>query len=37
MHICDLPRENWPSSHLVMIVEIHVLKFLIGINSFCSC
>ena len=28
--ICDLPRENRPSSHLVMIVEIPVLKFLIG-------
>ena len=36
-HICDLPRENRPSSHLVMIVEIPVLKFLIGITSFCSC
>ena len=35
--ICDLPRENRPSSHLVMIVEIPVLKFLIGITSFCSC
>ena len=29
---CDLPRENRPSSHLVMIVEIPVLKFLIGIT-----
>ena len=28
--ICDLPRENRPSSHLVMIVEIPVLKFLIA-------
>ena len=28
MYICDLPRENQPSSHLVMIVEIPVLKFL---------
>ena len=38
MHsICDLPRENWPSSHLKMIVEIPVLKFLIGITSFRSC
>ena len=35
--ICDLPRENRPSSHLVMIVEIPVLKFLIGVTSFCSC
>ena len=35
--ICDLPRENRPSSHLVMIVEIPVLKFLLGITSFCSC
>ena len=25
--ICDLPRENRPSSHLVMIVEIPILKF----------
>ena len=24
---CDLPRENWPSSHLVMIVGIPVLNF----------
>ena len=30
--ICDLPRENRPSSHLVMIVEIPVLKFLIGVT-----
>ena len=36
LHICDLPRENRPSSHLVMIVEIPVLKFLIGVTSFCS-
>ena len=36
-HICDLPRENRPSSRLVMIVEIPVLKFLIGVTSFCSC
>ena len=35
--ICDLPRENRPSLYLVMIVEIPVLKFLIGITSFCSC
>ena len=35
--ICDLPWENRPSSHLVMIVEIPVLKFLIGITSFCLC
>ena len=35
--ICDLPRENRPSSHLVMIVEIPVLKFLISVTSFCSC
>ena len=33
----DRPRENRPSSHLVMIVEIPVLKFLIGITSFCLC
>ena len=25
---CDLPRENRPSLHLVMIVEIPVLKIL---------
>ena len=31
---CDLPQENQPSSHLIMIVEIPVLKFLIGITSF---
>ena len=31
---CDLPRENRPSSHLVMIVEIPVLIFLIGVTSF---
>ena len=36
-NIPDLPQENWPSSLLVMIVEIPVLKFLIGITSFCSC
>ena len=36
-NICDRPRENQPSSHLVMIVEIPVLKFLIGVTSFCSC
>ena len=29
----DLPWENRPSSHLVMIVEIPVLKFLIGIAN----
>ena len=28
--ICDRPRENRPSSHLVMIVEIPVLKILIA-------
>ena len=35
--ICDSPRENWPSSHLVMIVDIPVLKILIGVSSFWSC
>ena len=35
--ICDRPQENRPSFHLVMIVEIPVLKFLIGVTSFCSC
>ena len=35
--ICDRPRENRPSSHLVLIVEIPVLKVLISITSFCSC
>ena len=35
--ICDRPRENQPSSHLGMIVEIPVLKFVISITSFCSC
>ena len=35
--ICDPPWENRPSSHLVMIVEIPILKFLIGVTSFCSC
>ena len=35
--ICDLPRENRPSLHLVIIVEIPILKFLIGITSFCLC
>ena len=34
--ICDYPWENQPSSHLVMIVEIPVLKILIGVTSFCS-
>ena len=36
-HICDRPRENRPSSHLGMIVEIPVLKVVISIASFCSC
>ena len=31
------PQENRPSSHLVMIVEIPILKILIGVTSFCSC
>ena len=31
------PRENRPSSHLGMIVEIPVLKVVISITSFCSC
>ena len=35
--ICDRPRENRPSSHLVLIVEIPVLKVLISITSLCSC
>ena len=35
--ICDRPRENRPSSHLGMIVEIPVLKVVISITSFCSC
>ena len=35
--ICDRPRENRPSSHLVLIVEIPVLKVLISITSFCWC
>ena len=34
---CDRPRENRPSSHLEMIVEIPVLKIVISITSFCSC
>ena len=34
---CDRPRENRPSSHLGMIVEIPVLKVVISITSFCSC
>ena len=34
--ICDRPRENRPSSHLRMIVEIPVLKVVISITSFCS-
>ena len=33
-NMCDRPRENRPSSHLGMIVEISVLKIVI---SFCSC
>ena len=33
--ICDRPRENWPSSHLGMIVEIPILKVVIfSIASF---
>ena len=28
--ICDRPRENWPSSHLVKIVKIPVLKVVIA-------
>ena len=35
--ICDRPRENRPSSHLGMIVEIPILKVLISITSFCLC
>ena len=35
--ICDRPRENRPSSHMVMIAEIPVLKVLISVTSFCSC
>ena len=37
LDICDRPRENRPSSHLGMIVEIRVLKIVISITSFCSC
>ena len=33
----ERPQENWPSLHLVMIVEIPGLKILIGVTSFCSC
>ena len=29
--------ENWPSLHLVMIVEIPIFKVLISVTSFCSC
>ena len=29
--ICNRPRENWPSSHMVMIVENPVLQFLIAV------
>ena len=36
-NICDRPRENRPSSHLGMIVEIPILKVVISITSFCSC
>ena len=36
-YICDRPRENRPSSHLGMIVEIPVLKVVNSITSFCSC
>ena len=28
--ICDRPRENWPSLHMVMIVENPVSQFLIA-------
>ena len=34
---CDRPWENQPSLHLGMIVEIHVLRFVISITSFCLC
>ena len=37
MNICNHPRENRPSSHLVMIVEIPVLKVLVSVTSFYSC
>ena len=37
LDICDRPRENRPSSHLVLIVEIPVLKVLTSITSFYSC
>ena len=33
-NICDRPRENRPSSHLGMIVEIPILKVVISITSF---
>ena len=33
MHICDRPRENQPSSHLGMTVEIPVLKVVIMYNQ----
>ena len=36
-NICDRPRENWPSSHLGMIVEIPILKVVINITGFSSC
>ena len=35
--ICDHPQEIRPSSHLVMIVKIPVLKVVISVTSFCSC
>ena len=35
IYICDRPQEKRPSSHLVIIVEIPVLKFLISVTSFC--
>ena len=37
--LCDHPGENWPSSHvhLVMIVKIPVLKVVISVTSFCLC
>ena len=34
---CDPPWENRPSSHLVMIVEIPVLKVVFSVTSFSLC
>ena len=34
LHICDCPQKNQPNSHLVIIVEIPVLKVSISITSF---